>query len=173
PLAELGADNLGYYPVSDKTGCYYNFQHYDEGDRIFTNEPCLNCTCHNKMLMCYLRVCPFIKAYGENCRVEKRADLCCPIITCPEVPVPVLSSNASQQGSSDTSLGRPDNYGCSIDGLFYADGVRIPGDPSKPCELCYCIRNKTACVMQECTLKIQGCTPVYHKDICCPIRYNC
>lgn len=70
--------------VTDATGCYYNFQHYDEGDRIITNEPCLNCTCHNKMLMCYLRVCPFIKAVGENCKVEKKPDQCCPVITCPE-----------------------------------------------------------------------------------------
>lgn len=150
------------------------------------------------MLMCYLRVCPFVKAYGDNCRVEKRADLCCPIITCPEgnlitftllwshkildsnkmrninyvVPVPLIPSNETQT-SDGTAIARPDDFGCTIDGLFYADGVRIPGDPNKPCELCYCIRNKTACVMQECTLKIQGCTPVYHKDICCPIRYDC
>lgn len=36
------------------------------------------------MLMCYLRVCPFIKAVGENCKVEKKPDQCCPVITCPE-----------------------------------------------------------------------------------------
>lgn len=70
--------------VADSTGCYYNFQHYDEGDRIITNEPCLNCTCHNRMLMCYLRVCPFTKAIGQDCTVEKRPDQCCPVITCPE-----------------------------------------------------------------------------------------
>lgn len=49
-----------------------------------TNEPCLNCTCHNRMLMCYLRVCPFTKPIGHDCIVEKREDQCCPIITCPE-----------------------------------------------------------------------------------------
>nr|CAD7267249.1 unnamed protein product [Timema shepardi] len=64
--------------------CYYNYQHYDEGDRIVTNEPCLNCTCHNRMLMCYLRVCPFTKGIGQDCTVEKRPDQCCPVITCPE-----------------------------------------------------------------------------------------
>ena len=36
-------------------GCYYQYRHYDEGDQIITNEPCLNCTCHNQMLMCFLR----------------------------------------------------------------------------------------------------------------------
>lgn len=70
--------------AADSMSCYYNFQHYSEGDRIITNEPCLNCTCHKRMLMCYLRVCPFTKAVGQNCSVEKRPDQCCPIITCPE-----------------------------------------------------------------------------------------
>lgn len=69
---------------SNTLGCYYNYNHYSEGDRILTNEPCLNCTCHNKMLMCYLRVCPFTKPIGQDCIIEKREDQCCPIITCPE-----------------------------------------------------------------------------------------
>ena len=66
------------------SGCYYQYQHYDEGEQIRTSEPCLNCTCHNQMLMCYLRVCPFIKPVGKNCVVEKREDQCCPTIMCPE-----------------------------------------------------------------------------------------
>lgn len=70
------------FPVEN--GCYYNYNHYSEGDRIVTNEPCLNCTCHNRMLMCYLRVCPFTKPIGLDCIVEKREDQCCPVITCPE-----------------------------------------------------------------------------------------
>jgi len=68
----------------EPSDCYYNFQRYAEGDRIVTNEPCLNCTCHSRMLMCYLRVCPFSKAIGQDCKVEKRPDQCCPVITCPE-----------------------------------------------------------------------------------------
>ena len=72
------------HKFSEINGCYYNFQRYEEGDRIVTNEPCLNCTCHNRMLMCYLRVCPFTKAIGQDCTIEKKPDQCCPIITCPE-----------------------------------------------------------------------------------------
>ena len=83
-------------------GCYYQYRHYDEGDQIITNEPCLNCTCHNQMLMCFLRcniisitsvkfamlinstrVCPFIKPVGQNCVVEKKDNQCCPTISCP------------------------------------------------------------------------------------------
>lgn len=76
--------------------------------------------------------------------------------------------------SADTSsIAMPDNYGCSIEGHYYAEGAQVPSNPHKPCELCYCIRNMTACVMQECTLHIDGCQPIYNKGVCCPVRYSC
>ena len=65
-------------------GCYYNGMRYTEGEQIITNEPCLNCTCHNQMLMCFLKVCPFIKPVGKHCVVEKKPDQCCPTIKCPQ-----------------------------------------------------------------------------------------
>ena len=65
-------------------GCYYNGLRYSEGEQIVTNEPCLNCTCHNQMLMCFLKVCPFIKPIGKHCVVEKKPDQCCPTIMCPQ-----------------------------------------------------------------------------------------
>jgi hypothetical protein len=155
-------------------GCYFNFQRYQEGDRIITSEPCLNCTCHNRMLMCYLKVCPFTKAIGQDCTVEKRPDQCCPVITCPEVPVQLLTSTTSAPAISDsTEIGFHDNYGCHVDERFYPDGAMLPVDHHNPCELCYCIRNRTTCVMQECTLRVAGCKPVYQPGICCPIKYNC
>ncbi|KAM3963390.1 uncharacterized protein ACR2FA_002320 [Aphomia sociella] len=156
-------------------GCYYNFQHYGEGDRIMTNEPCLNCTCHNRMLMCYLRVCPFTKPIGQDCTVEKRADQCCPIVTCPDVPVDLLTSTSTTSPAEygATGLGKLDKYGCSINGRYFPEGSKVPPSPNKPCEHCYCIRNMTTCVMQECTLHVDGCTPIYHKDVCCPVRYSC
>ncbi|CAB3224573.1 unnamed protein product [Arctia plantaginis] len=162
-----------YEGTSD--GCYYNFQHYGEGDRIMTNEPCLNCTCHNRMLMCYLRVCPFTKPIGQDCTVEKRADQCCPIVTCPDVPVDLLTSTSTSSPAEygATGLGKLDKYGCSINGKYFPEGSKVPPTPNKPCEHCYCIRNMTTCVMQECTLHVDGCTPIYHKDVCCPIRYSC
>ncbi|KAL0115496.1 hypothetical protein PUN28_010784 [Cardiocondyla obscurior] len=156
------------------TGCYFNYQRYQEGDRIMTSEPCLNCTCHNRMLMCYLKVCPFTKAIGQDCTVEKRPDQCCPVITCPEVPVQLLTSTTSAPATSDsTEVGFHDNYGCHVDERFYADGAMLPLDHHNPCELCYCIRNRTTCVMQECTLRVAGCKPVYQSGVCCPIKYNC
>lgn len=49
----------------------------------------------------------------------------------------------------------------------------MPRDPERPCELCYCIKNSTACVMQECTLKMDGCKPIYQDGVCCPVKYMC
>lgn len=127
------------------------------------------------MLMCYLRVCPFTKPIGQDCTVEKRADQCCPIVTCPDVPVDLLTSTSTSSPAEygGTGVGKYDRYGCSINGRYFPEGSKVPPTPNKPCEHCYCIRNMTTCVMQECTLHVDGCTPIYHKDVCCPVRYSC
>lgn len=180
-------------------GCYYQYQYYNEGDQIKTNEPCLNCTCKNQMLMCYLNVCPFIKPVGKNCVVEKHEDQCCPTIMCPQVPVELWTSTTlpppmlTDESASAISSTSTDGFsvisasanisalpmtsipgqGCDIDDQFYMDGMQIPRDPNNPCELCYCIRNHTACVMQECRLKVPGCEPIFQEGVCCPVKYMC
>jgi len=166
-------------------GCYYQYQYYEEGEQIRTSEPCLNCTCHNQMLMCYLRVCPFIKPVGKNCVVEKRDDQCCPTIMCPQVPVTLVTSTTTTEAPmiesetmSSTSIklassADEETHGCHIDGEYYQDGMQVPRDPERPCELCYCIKNSTVCVMQECTLKVDGCTPINQEGVCCPVKYMC
>lgn len=87
------------------------------------------------------------------------------------MPVELVDNSSTTVPSTDLAL--PDNYGCSINGRFYAEGAQVPSNSNKPCELCYCIRNMTACVMQECTLHIDGCQPIYNKGVCCPVRYSC
>lgn len=119
--------------------------------------------------MCYLKVCPFTKPIGQDCTIEKREDQCCPVITCPEVPVE-LDVSVTQ---TTTDLASHQQFGCSIDGHFYPEGAQMPGNTKKPCELCYCIRNMTSCVMQECTLHVDGCRPIYNRGVCCPVRYDC
>ncbi|WP_409333639.1 bacteriocin-like protein [Chryseobacterium lactis] len=42
----------------EDTGCFYNFRHYEEGERVITVETLLECVCHNRMLTCYLIVLP-------------------------------------------------------------------------------------------------------------------
>ena len=51
--------------------------------------------------------------------------------------------------------------------------LKVPRDPTEPCELCYCIRNHTACVRQECDLRVPGCEPIYQDGVCCPVKYRC
>ena len=64
--------------------------------------------------------------------------------------------------------------GCYLDGVHFKEGAQIQQDPSKPCEICYCIRNTSACVMQECALQgVGGCMPVFKQGACCPSKYNC
>lgn len=72
-----------------------------------------------------------------------------------------------------TELSIPEKFGCSIEEKFYPEGAQVPSNPNKPCELCYCINNQTKCVMQECTLHVDGCLPIYNKGSCCPVRYSC
>lgn len=85
--------------------------------------------------------------------------------------VPVDVAHAAPEPGTELSF--PEKFGCSIDGKFYLEGAQVPSNPNKPCELCYCIKNRTSCLMQECTLHIDGCTPIYNKGSCCPVRYNC
>lgn len=91
------------------------------------------------------------------------------------MPVDLLTSTSTSSPAEygATGLGKLDKYGCSINGKYFPEGSKVPPTPNKPCEHCYCIRNMTTCVMQECTLHVDGCTPIYHKDVCCPIRYSC
>lgn len=70
-------------------------------------------------------------------------------------------------------LPSPFFLGCYIEGQHYREGAQIPSEHGKPCEVCYCIRNTTACTVQECTLQVGGCAPLYTQDSCCPTRYNC
>ncbi|KAF5307996.1 hypothetical protein FQR65_LT06564 [Abscondita terminalis] len=44
---------------------------------------------------------------------------------------------------------------------------------SRLCEYCYCIGGQQTCIKPKCLLKLDGCTPVFEKHNCCPIRYNC
>lgn len=81
---------MSFSPLSPLTcfivlaGCYYLLKHYQNGEQIETKEPCLNCSCVNSMLMCYLRVCPYVRPIGDKCIIEKVPGDCCPRITCPD-----------------------------------------------------------------------------------------
>jgi len=89
------------------------------------------------------------------------------------VTPPGLLSSTTVGPVETTAIALPSQRGCEIDGEFYPDGAQVATDVEKPCELCYCIRNRTACVMQECILHVEGCEPVFQHGVCCPVRYKC
>jgi len=80
------------------------------------------------------------------------------------------TTTAASVPSSEVALSE---RGCEMDGKYYPDGAQVASDLNKPCELCYCIRNRTACVMQECILHVEGCKPIFESGVCCPVRYQC
>ena len=91
-------------------------------------------------------------------------------------PLPPALIGGDNEGESTELANLPTSSspgGCDIEGEFYMDGMKIPTDPANPCDLCYCIKNNTACVMQECTLKVEGCQPIYADGVCCPVSYIC
>ncbi len=90
------------------------------------------------------------------------------------LPPPLIEDESEGDTDKDKETGLTiPKQGCDIDGESYMDGMQIPKNPAEPCELCYCIRNYTACVMQECSLKVPGCEPVYEEGVCCPVKYMC
>ena len=99
------------------------------------------------------------------------------IWTSSTLPPPLLTQETEEEEPEVTDLAAlpmsTNPGGCDIDGEFYMDGMKVPSDSDNPCDLCYCIKNHTACVMQECTLKVEGCTPIYVDGVCCPVKYIC
>ena len=93
------------------------------------------------------------------------------LLTSTAPPRPALPAPGSTQLAGLPMSTAPG--GCDIDGEFYMDGMKIPSDPSNPCDLCYCIRNHTSCVMQECQLRVEGCQPIFVDGVCCPVKYIC
>ncbi|XP_037077918.1 kielin/chordin-like protein [Pollicipes pollicipes] len=164
----------------DEPGCFHMMQHYNNGDQIVTDEPCLNCTCRNNMLMCFLKVCPYVMPLTKGCSMEKKPGDCCATVTCEQVPVPIMQMLGMMNQTATTEVPPTalsplavGDAGCQVDGQYYADGAQVPSDPNEPCDVCYCIRNHTACVQQECTMRVPGCQPIYAEGICCPVRYVC
>ena len=69
-------------------------------------------------------------------------------------------------------------YGCTQNGLFYADGSAI--ETEDPCEHCYCIQGKAVCAVESCMGEgpLEGdsdhCDPQPPAlGECCPTEYKC
>ncbi|XP_026821845.1 uncharacterized protein LOC113560277 isoform X1 [Rhopalosiphum maidis] len=162
-------------------GCNYKGRSYDPGSLVNTDQPCLKCTCVTGSLVCHLQVCPELPdPPPPGCVIVHKKNKCCAHLQCyyeqfDAVHAKLFSlQNRSGPARMDNSAivtfdGLP--KGCVINGTIYAEGSAM--DSSSLCEYCYCIKGHQQCVRPQCSLTIPGCTAVYKKHTCCPIRYKC
>jgi len=66
------------------SGCTYEGLVYTEGQQVaISEEPCLNCSCRQGSLVCYLRVCrPLPNPPPPDCVLIQRNHHCCPELIC-------------------------------------------------------------------------------------------
>ena len=67
--------------------CIYEGRTYKVGERVPTSEPCLECICYERTIICGLRVCPktsLLKDQLGRCHVKHVEGKCCPDIKCME-----------------------------------------------------------------------------------------
>ncbi|XP_045474623.1 uncharacterized protein LOC123680662 [Harmonia axyridis] len=161
--------------TTTRADCFYDDQRYEEGVEVETFEHCLNCTCTKGVLLCYLRVCPNIpNPPPVGCILLHRYRTCCPELICTDF---VGDGNALEARSEPEEFdllpfeGDEDTDACIFNGSIYGSGSAM--DSSSQCEYCYCLRGKQTCVKPKCLLPIDGCTPTYDTNQCCPVQYNC
>ncbi|OQV25149.1 hypothetical protein BV898_00839 [Hypsibius exemplaris] len=146
--------------------CMHDGRWYYERSVIPTVDSCINCKCENGMVRCNMTLCPMYPNVQEGCQLLHEDGSCCPQLVCNE--------NVAKKLSSVPEIHDATLLGCTYNDFEFGLGDFIP--TSDPCQACYCIHNRTQCVHQNCALPEsarEGCRPVYHHGICCPIRYDC
>ncbi|XP_023704430.1 uncharacterized protein LOC111862881 isoform X2 [Cryptotermes secundus] len=157
---------------SNHRSCTYKGLVHAEGQHVvIREEPCLNCSCRQGALVCYLRVCrPLPNPPPPECVLIHRKRHCCPELICRDGGTP----KKKLDGRSDLTLGGNDmktDRACVANGTVYAEGSAM--HTSGLCDYCYCIRGNQQCIRPQCLLPLEGCTPGYRALSCCPTHYNC
>lgn len=62
--------------ISFLKGCFYHNYYYENGERINSTDPCLQCICNNSRLKCTMKVCPLIKPVQDGCIIERNPKEC-------------------------------------------------------------------------------------------------
>lgn len=64
-------------------GCYHNGTVYHDGSLVPTVEPCLQCRCRRRNLVCSLRVCNDLPVPPpRGCVLVQKRGVCCAYVTC-------------------------------------------------------------------------------------------
>lgn len=72
-----------------------------------------------------------------------------------------------------TKMRKQRSRGCIIGPHFYPEGLKLPGDPLSPCNVCFCIRGAQKCTPKKCAPSIENCEPIMVPGQCCPASYAC
>ncbi|XP_069669422.1 mucin-2 [Periplaneta americana] len=145
---------------------------YVEGQQVtIADEPCVNCSCQQGSLVCYLRVCPRLpNPPPPECVLVHRKNHCCPQLNCRDSGTSKKKFDVRSDVIPGASDAQPDRA-CVANGTLYAEGSAMHS--SGLCDYCYCIRGRQQCVQPQCLLPLEGCTPGYRALSCCPTHYNC
>ncbi|XP_055327791.1 LOW QUALITY PROTEIN: uncharacterized protein LOC129581003 [Paramacrobiotus metropolitanus] len=165
-LYQREAKSLSVSRMQSLSGCFHDGRYYYERSLIPTVDSCINCKCEGGLVRCNMTLCPMYPTIQEGCHLSHEDGLCCPQLTCDET---VAKKMAQVPAIHEATL-----LGCTYNDVEFGLGDFIP--TSDPCQACYCIHNRTQCVHQNCALPEsarEGCRPVYHHGVCCPIRYDC
>ncbi|XP_059470345.1 chordin-like protein 1 [Neocloeon triangulifer] len=79
--------------------------------------------------------------------------------------------SAATSKPSPEAVSSIEEKGCKLDGVSYASGQKF-AKPGERCVNCHCYNGTLNCSKIECCW-IDGCTPVYDPDECCPKWVNC
>lgn len=64
-------------------GCYHNGTVFHDGSLVPTVEPCLQCKCRDRNLVCSLRICTELPVPPpRGCVLVQRRGICCAYVTC-------------------------------------------------------------------------------------------
>ncbi|XP_021916025.1 uncharacterized protein LOC110828042 isoform X2 [Zootermopsis nevadensis] len=173
PVDESGSSSAWeLLQVNSRRSCTYEGLVYAEGQQVvISEEPCLNCSCRQGSLVCYLHVCrPLPNPPPPECVLVHRKHHCCPELICKDGG----TLKKKLDGRSDLIPGGTDTKtdgACVANGTVYAEGSAM--HTSGLCDYCYCIRGNQQCTQPQCLLSLEGCTPGYRALSCCPTHYDC
>ncbi|KAB0795125.1 hypothetical protein PPYR_11964 [Photinus pyralis] len=161
-----------FWIVAVTADCWFENERHKEGQEVPTTESCLNCTCSQGTLVCYLRVCPkFPNPPPSGCIALHRHKTCCPELVCTDNPAGNRIEARSDTFQIPTGHKKLMGNVCIANGTVYGPGSAM--GTSSLCEYCYCIGGEQTCIKPKCLLSLEGCTPIFEKHNCCPVRYNC
>lgn len=160
--------------------CYYDGTSYEIGQTVPVVGPCRRaCTCKNAIvpgaparIECGIAECVYDR--DPDCRELWSNDECCPIgLECSEDIAAESAGNVTVREADCTSEGFD---------YFLQDKILFS---SNPCKQCICTpeftdENGPGCTNIDCGITyrdraqlLDGCTPLYTSDACCPIDWIC